>query len=115
MLSESSMAMPTGSLNSALLPMPFDDPLVTPSVPPPANVVTAPPGVIVRILLFPESETMTLPFAKNATPWGLKKPALLPTPLVDPDVMPFAPPPASVVTTPTGVTTRMAWLDLSAT
>jgi hypothetical protein len=58
----------------------------------PANVVTAPPDVIFRIVLLPLSATYTVPLLSTATPLGEKKRAALPLP----SELPIADTPASV-------------------
>jgi hypothetical protein len=55
-------------------------------------------AVVRRILWFQVSATNTLPEVSTATPIGLLKSAAVPTPLVEPDVVPDELPPASVMT-----------------
>jgi hypothetical protein len=81
-----------------------DDPL-------PASVVTTPPGVTLRMRLLPQSATITLPLLSTATPQGVMNEAPVPVPSANAND-PF---PASVVTTPPGVTLRMRLLRESAT
>ena len=101
---EASTEMPLGLLNVALVPRPSVLPaLVLPS--PPASVVTAPLGVILRIRLLPESTTYTLPAVSTATAVGLSNVALVPRPSALPALVPPLPP-ASVVTVPPGVIFR---------
>jgi hypothetical protein len=64
-----------------------------------------------RMRLFPESATYTIPLASTATPEGLKKEAATPAPSANAPT----PLPASVLTTPPGVTARTRWLFVSAT
>ncbi len=59
-----------------------------------------------RMRLFKKSATMTLPLLSTATPVGRLNEAPVPTPLANA----ADPLPASVVTTPPGVTLRMRWL-----
>lgn len=61
--------------------------------------------------LFPVSATTTLPAGSTATPYGPAKAALVPAPSANP----AAPPPASRLTRPPGVTKRTQWLSTSAT
>jgi hypothetical protein len=100
-LPDESTATPTGILNLALVPVPSADP----SELLPANVVTTPDGVILRILKLAKSATYRFPAESSATPKGLLKLALVPVPLVDPDELP-----ANVVTTPADVILRIRWL-----
>ena len=51
-----------------------------------------------RILWLLQSATITLPEVSTATPRGRLKSAAVPTPLVEPDVVPEELPPASVMT-----------------
>ena len=81
-------------------------PSAAPTAPLPASVLTTPPGVTRRTQLLPESPTIALPLASTAMPWGSLKEALAPAPLANA----AAPLPASVDTTPAGVTRRMRWL-----
>ena len=102
-----SRATPEGLENEALIPAPSayaKEPL-------PAIVDTAPPGVTLRMRLLSRSATMTLPLKSKATLKGLLKDAAVPVP----SAYPYEPLPASVLTTPPGVTTRMRWLYMSAT
>jgi hypothetical protein len=102
-----STATPAGQLNEAPAPVPsanVADPL-------PASVVTTPPGVSLRMRWLFLSATMTLPLLSTATPEGSMNKAPAPAPSENP----YDPPPASVVTTPPGVTLRMRWLLESAT
>ena len=70
----------------------------------PASVVTAPAGVICRIVLLLVSATYTVPAVLTATPRGELNRAALPVPSVLP-VFPARP--ANVVTTPLGVIFRI--------
>ena len=63
-----------------------------------------------RILLLLTSATITLPEVSTATPLGLLKSATEPTPLVEPDVVPDEPPPASVMTVRLGKMRRILLL-----
>src|SRR5262249_50467982 len=65
----------------------------------PATVVTAPLGVILRIVALPVSATYTFPAVSTVTPDGCRKPAA-PVPSVLSGIRAV---PASVVTSPTGV------------
>ena len=51
-----------------------------------------------RTLWLLRSATITLPEVSTATAEGNAKSAAVPTPLVEPDVVPDEPPPASVIT-----------------
>src|ERR1019366_4090892 len=99
--------MPAGKLNSAVVPVPSLLPF-TPANP--ATVVTtqlAPDGETSRKVWLPESATYRFPEASTPMPEGEAKSA----PLFVPSVLPQIPPhPASVVTTPAGVTLRMMLL-----
>jgi hypothetical protein len=102
-----STATPEGRLNEAPAPVPsanVADPL-------PASVVTTPPGATLRMRWLSQSATMTLPLLSTATPKGLLNEAPAPVPSVNA----YDPLPASVVTTPPGVTLRMRLLSPSAT
>jgi hypothetical protein len=77
----------------------------------PANVVTTPAGVILRIRLLNVSATYTLPCASVARPSGLLNIALAPVPSVEPALEV----PAKVVTTPPGVIFLIRLLLVSAT
>ena len=101
-LSAASTVRPVGVLNAAAAPVPF----VNAATPEPARVVTTPAGVTLRILLLPESATKTLPEPSMATPHGRKNDAAAPVA----SVLPCKPDPASVVTTPAGVTLRIMLL-----
>ena len=102
-----SVPTPKGPLNEAAVPVP----LVNPETPLPAKVVTTPAGVILRIRLFPKSDTYKLPAASVSIPVGLLNEAAVPVPLA----LPETPLPAKVVTTPAGVIIRIRSLPLSAT
>ena len=109
MLPALSVATPAGREKVAEAPVPSAPP-DTAAVP--ASVVTTAAVVILRIVLFDESATYTLPTLSTATPYGASKLAAAPVP----SALPTTPSvPASVVTTPAGVTWRMASLSLSAT
>src|SRR5439155_322489 len=77
----------------------------------PASVVTTPAGVTFRIVLLPLSATKTLPELSTATPEGRLNRAALPVP----SSLPSSYHPASFVTTPADVTSRIFLLSLSAT
>ncbi len=90
----------------------------------PASVETAPPGDILRTRLLSVSATMMLLFASMATAFGLKNEAPTPVPSANAPWQRHSNVksssqqsalPASVVTTPSGVTLRMRWLPESAT
>jgi hypothetical protein len=102
-----STATPLGLKNAAPVPLPSANAFVLL----PARVVTTPPGDTLRMRLFAESATITLPLASMATPVGSLNAA--PTPV--PSANAYDPLPASVVTTPPGVTLRIRLLSLSAT
>src|SRR3954447_25144065 len=90
-LPDESTAMPEGPLNSADVPVA----LIMPAKPSPANVVTTPAGVILRMRLFAPSARYMLPELSKSKPLGPLNLALVPVastqPLVDP---------ANVETTP---------------
>ena len=67
--------------------------------------------VSLRIRLLLASATSALPLASTATSQGFLNEASVPAP----SAKSYIPLPASVVTTPTGVTRRMRWLPKSAT
>ena len=88
-------------------------PSAVPSLPAvPASVLTAPAGVILRMVKLIWSATYTAPAASTATPMGTLKRAAAPVPSALP---PLPAVPASVVTTPAGVILRMVELFVSAT
>src|SRR5215831_16058982 len=93
-----SVATPTGLLNCA--------------APPPARVVTTPAGVILRMVLFPESATYKFAAVSVATPAGPENAAAAPLPSALPETPAV---PASVVTTPAGVILRIVLFPGSAT
>ena len=99
-------AIPEGPLNEAPVPMPS----ANAAAPLPAYVTT-PVGVTRRMRLLPESEIYMLPLESTAMPLGLLKAAPVPAPSLNA----AAPPPASVLTVPPGVTFRTRLLDVSAT
>ncbi len=103
-LPPASTATPIMPPNKASAPVPSAKPNTLP-----ASVLTTPPGVTLRIRML--APTITLPLASTATPLGSENEAPLPTPLVDVRI----PLPASVVTTPPGVTLRIRWFCQSAT
>ena len=70
----------------------------------PANVLTTPVGLILRIVRLPPSATYTVPAASTATPNGLKKRAAAPPPSALPEKPGL---PARVVTTPAAVIFRI--------
>src|SRR3954468_23586475 len=78
------MVMPSGPLNFAAVPVPS----VWPDAVWPANVVTTPAGVILRIMLLPSSATYTLPAGSNATSPGVLNNPALPVPFVEPLIEP---------------------------
>jgi hypothetical protein len=101
--------MPLGLLNKALVPVPSANPAVDP-----ASVFTTPPfgmnpygNDIIRMRTL--SETNTLPLASTATPLRPLNKAAGPVP----SAYPLVDDPASVVTTPPGVTMRMRLLPKS--
>jgi len=101
-------ATPTGWLKLAPAPVPS----VEKPPPLPASVVTTPLGVTSRMRLFPASATTKTPLEGiTATPIGLRNDAAVPMPSKNVEL----PLPASVVTAPRGVTSRMRWLSVSAT
>src|ERR1051326_6307726 len=95
--------MPAGALKRASLPVPSADPLFPAE---PASVVTAPAGVIIRIVWFPASATYRLVLLSTATAPGLLNRASLPVPSAEP-LLPADP--AIVVTTAAGVIFRIVW------
>ena len=97
-LPEVSTATPKGLLKSAAVPTPLVEPDVVPDELPPANVMAVRLGRMRRIMLLLESATNTLPELCTAIPLGWLKSAAVPTPGVEPDVVPDALPPASVRT-----------------
>src|ERR1035437_3983975 len=100
-LPTASTATPDGPLNCAELPVPS----LMPGVPAlPASVVTTPAEVTFRIVELPVSATKTLPALSTATPEGRLNRASLPVPSALPE---FPALPASVVTIPAGVTSRI--------
>jgi hypothetical protein len=98
---------------SATTIMPLDGTTATPigMVKPVASVETTPRGVTSRTQLLPESATTIAPEGITATPAGLLKDAAAPVPSVNA----ANPLPASVVTIPKGVTSRMRWFFSSLT
>ena len=109
-LPEVPTATPRGLLKSAAVP--------TPSVEPdelPASVMTLRLGKMRRILWLLRSATKTLPEVSTATPKGLLKSAAVPTPLVEPDVVPDELPPANVMAVRLGRMRRIMLLLESAT
>ena len=92
-------AIPCGELNVVAVPKLFSDE----ATPLPAKVVTAPSGVMRRNRLFVPSVTSTFPAGSIATDFGAKNAAAMPFPLMNVPT----PDPASVVTTPKGVTKRI--------
>lgn len=92
-------AIPVGALNVAAVPTPFTDV----AEPEPANVETTREGEIMRMRLLILSATAMLPSASAAIPNGRLKLAAVPTPLANDG----APLPATVETTPSGVTKRI--------
>src|SRR5437867_5277036 len=106
------MPMPPGYRNRALAPAPSELP---PAPAWPATVVTTqlvPDGATRRTVWLPESSTYRLVLASTAIDWGWLKRALE----LVPSALPQTPPkPASVLTTPAGVTLRIVWLRVSAT
>src|SRR4051812_4347658 len=101
--------MPLGKLNLATLPTPSALPEENAA---PANVVTTPPGMILRIVLLLESATYSVPVVSTVIPEGLANRAALPVPSTWPE-LPATP--ASVLTTPAGVIVRIVLLLESAT
>jgi hypothetical protein len=77
----------------------------------PTKVVTTPLGVTLRMRRLTVSATTTVPLASTATSLGREKEAPVPVPSANAS----APLPASVLTTPPGVTLRTRWLCESAT
>src|SRR5690606_22069507 len=71
-------------------------PLVEPTAPEPAKVLTTPPGVILRIRWLKISAIYRLPAASKTPPEGWLKLAAVPVPLA----APIAPEPAKVLTIP---------------
>ncbi len=102
-----STATPVGKLNEVFAPVPSANAYG----PLPASVAVTPPCVTMRMRLFPESATITLPLASTATPEGKSNEAPTPVPSANARV----PLPASVLTTPTSVTLRMRLFCWSAT
>ena len=95
-----------GREKSAFVPRPFAAPIAVPLAPPPASVVAAPKSDTTRTReLFVSATKMAEMLAD--TPAGPLKSAAVPVASVEPAVDPLAPPPASVVTTPAGVMTRI--------
>src|SRR3954452_9046813 len=101
------MVTSVGPLNCASVPVAF----VEPAVVCPANVVTTPAAVILRIRLLFVSATKMLPEASTAIPAGPLNSAAVPVALI----IPAMPSPANVVTTPAGVILRMRLVSASAT
>jgi hypothetical protein len=95
-LPEGSVVNPIGTLNDAAVPVPF----AFPATPLPANVLTTPAGVILRIVLLYKSATYTFPEASLATAIGVLNAAAVPVPLI----LPATPLPAKVVTVATEAT-----------
>ena len=106
-LPPASTAMPIGKLNIAFVPVPS----AKSGSPFPASVDTIPPGVTLRMRWPPVSPTKTLPLESTATPRGRQNEAAVPAPSANAP----GPPPASVLTTPPGVTFLMRLLNMSAT
>jgi hypothetical protein len=100
-------ARPCGILKVAAVPKPFIDD----ATPLPAKVVTTPEGVMRRNRLFTPSTTITFPTKSIATDLGPLNAAVMPFPSVHAAI----PDPASVVTTPERVTTRIRCPDSSGT
>ena len=75
-------------------------------------MLTKPPGVILRIILFSLSATYTLPEISTVKPYGPLKVAAIPCPSVLPDVIHD---PAKVLTNPPGVILRILLPPVSAT
>ena len=89
--------MPVGLAKVDALPTPF----ALPELLLPARVETAPVATMMeRMILLPESATKTRPDPSTATPVGLPKEALLPTPFA----LPQLPLPARVETAPVATT-----------
>ena len=109
MLPTASEANPLGELKVASVPVPLRLP-DTPALP--ANVLTTPDGVILRIKLLPGSATYRLPAASVVNPSGYLKVASVPVPLRLPVTPAF---PAKVLTTPDWVILRIKLLYWSAT
>src|SRR6267142_991245 len=108
-LPTASVATPNGRLKLAAAPTPS---VLPPAPADPANVLTTPAGVILRMVLLYVSDTYTLPALSVATPDGNLKLAAVPVP----SALPATPAdPASVLTAPAGVITRIVWLYVSAT
>src|SRR3954466_4133805 len=78
----------------------------------PAIVVTTAPAVIFRIVLLPVSATYNVPVLSTVMADGPPNRAAAPVASVDPNCPAV---PASVVTTPAGVTCRIVLLLLSVT
>src|SRR5438874_4808771 len=76
-----------------------------------ATVVTTPAGVTLRLVELSAPVTRTLPALSTATPVGRLKRASGPVPSALPETNAV---PATVVTTPAGVTLRIEWLPSSA-
>ena len=104
---ELSTITPRGKLKLAAVPVASVDPVV----PEPANVVTTPADVILRILLIPVSATNKFPELSIVIPNGELKVAAVPVASKEP----FEPEPANVVTTPADVILRILLLLVSAT
>ena len=101
-LSFLSIAILAGLLNKAAVPVASAYPTeATEVVPPPANVVTTPAGVILRIQLFPVSNTYAFPVESYTTPEGLLylMGAVLENPIVVPLVTPAIYGPIAVLNT----------------
>lgn len=80
-------------------------------LPLPANVVTAPDGEILRIILLCVSPTYMLRSGPIVIPHGCENVAEVPTPLANT----MLPEPATVETRPVGETRLMRWFCVSAT
>ena len=107
-LLEGITATPVGVQKLAAAPVPSANAVL----PLPASVVTTPRGVTRRMRQLYVSATTTTPLdGITATPYGLLKLAAAPVPSANA----WLPLPASVVTTPRGVTCRMRLLRMSAT
>ena len=109
---------PHGPLKLAAVPVPSANAWL----PLPASVVTTPRGVTSRMRKLPYSATTITPVEGiTATPDGHLKVAAVPVPSAKPPIQfpdwstPLLELPASVVTTPRGVTSRTRQLDWSAT
>ena len=102
-----SIVIPIGLLKLAAVPVSSAEP----SEPLPANVLTTPKDVILRILLLPESAIYRFPNESIAIPDGPLKLAYVPVP----SVYSHEPLPANMLTLPSGVILRIILLPVSAT